>query len=80
MLAVTLARPLSLLHFPPLLPLPCVANIGVLRVVQCNNYSSGLRSFCRSAARVQEMQTVVAIMLIGSVVMVAIAALDQPNS
>jgi hypothetical protein len=38
-----------------------------------------LSSFCRSAARVQEMQTVVAIMLIGSVVMVAIAALDQPN-
>lgn len=29
--------------------------------------------------RVREMQTVVAIMLIGSVVMVAIAALDQPH-
>lgn len=39
----------------------------------------GLLSLCRSAARVQEMQTVVAIMLIGSVVMVAIAAMDQPN-
>lgn len=39
----------------------------------------GLLSFCRSAARGQEMQTVVAIMLIGSVVMVAIAAMDQPN-
>jgi hypothetical protein len=39
----------------------------------------GLRSFCCSATRGQEMQTVVAIMLIGSVVMVAIAALDHPR-
>lgn len=47
----------------------CSATIILLR----------LRFFCRSATRGQEMQTVVAIMLIGSVVMVAIAALDQPN-